>query len=442
MQARLLIAATAGAVLLAAGNRWEPPIQAEALTATLLGTPTQEICLMPPETGYTQTNVRGGGAGSPTAGPTGRATAPWPPTDFMGGDIQPVRTVFDPYPTFDGVAIDPEVGRAFFSDSSLSAVLSYDSTAGNLGTSLTEAKTHIVGPQTGLGFTTGIAVDTERKEIYAVNNDGGGMVMFGYDDSGATKPIRQLETPHQSWGVSVSPSRNEVAVSIQQMHAVVVYTRDAKGLEPPLRTIRGHLTGLADPHGIDIDADRKEIVVANHGNWTELRPYSPYDPLSKDPPSYQAGRFEAPSLRIFAAMAEGNAEPLRTVSGDKTGLNWPMGLEVDVPRNEVVVANYGDDSIRFFRRNANGNVAPARLIKGDKTGLHGPVDVTINAKTNELWVANYAEHTALVFDRDASGNVAPKRIIRNAPAGVPALTFTNASAAAYDTKRDALIVPN
>ena len=53
-----------------------------------------------------------------------------------------------------------------------------------------------------------------------------------------------------------------------------------------------------------------------------------------------------------------------------------------------------------------------------------------------------ASSPALVYDRDATGNVAPKRIIRNGPKGSPALTFTNASAAAFDTKRDALIVPN
>jgi 6-phosphogluconolactonase (cycloisomerase 2 family) len=119
-----------------------------------------------------------------------------------------------------------------------------------------------------------------------------------------------------------------------------------------------------------------------------------------------------------------------------------MSLEVDEGRDEIIVANYGDNSIRYFRRTADGNVEPVRIIKGDRTGLGGPVDVSIDAKRDELWVANYSDHTALVFDRNASGNVAPKRIIRNAPKGTPALTFSNAAAAAYDTKRDALIVPN
>jgi DNA-binding beta-propeller fold protein YncE len=213
-------------------------------------------------------------------------------------------------------------------------------------------------------------------------------------------------------------------------------------MEPPTRVLRGYETGLADPHGLVYDTDRKELIVANHGNWTELRPYSPYDPLSKDPPSYQPGRFEAPSIRVFSDSATGNTAPLRTISGKRTGLNWPMGVEVDVQRDEIVAANFGDDSVRFFRRTASGDVEPVRILKGDRTQIKGPVDVSVDRKRNEIWVANYSDHTALVFDRDASGNTAPKRIVRNAPKGVPALTFTNAAAAAYDSKRDALIVPN
>ena len=66
----------------------------------------------------------------------------------------------------------------------------------------------------------------------------------------------------------------------------------------------------------------------------------------------------------------------------------------------------------------------------------------VTAGDSGIWVANYGDHTAVVFDRTASGNVAPKRIIRNAPKGTPTTGFTNASAAAYDSKRDELLVPN
>src|SRR6185503_1491747 len=76
------------------------------------------------------------------------------------------------------------------------------------------------------------------------------------------------------------------------------------------------------------------------------------------------------------------------------------------------------------------------------TGIEGPVAVGFDRRNNELWVANYGDHSAVVFDADAAGDVAPKRIIRNAPAGTPTTGFTNASAAAYDSKRGEVLVPN
>jgi DNA-binding beta-propeller fold protein YncE len=438
MRTRVLLVFSA-LVVLAASGRWQPPLQSAEISSSLFGV-QNDFCLMPPDrAAYRQT--RGGGAGRELPGDK-RKTGDWPPDGVLGGDIMPLRTVFDQYPTFDAVSIDPAAGRVFFTDSSLSSMLSYSVDAGSDSKEPTEPLTRVLGPDTGIGFIAGSDVDPERKEVYAVNNDGGGVVIFSYDQSGPVKPVRHFETPHQSWGISVSGPRDEIAITAQQLHGVVFYKRDVRDMEPPIRSLRGYATQLADPHGIDYDESRKELVITNHGNWTELRPYSPYDPLSKDPPSYQPGRFEAPAIRIFDANAEGNAKPLRGISGDRTGLNWPMGVEVDEARDEIAVANYGDNSIRFYRRTSAGNVEPVRLIKGDRTGLIGPVDVGIDVTRNEIWVANYSDHSAVVFDRTASGNAAPKRIVRNAPEGTPALTFTNASAAAYDTKRDALIVPN
>ena len=98
--------------------------------------------------------------------------------------------------------------------------------------------------------------------------------------------------------------------------------------------------------------------------------------------------------------------------------------------------------MRIFRRGASGNAQDVRVIRGAATQIVGPISVAIDAKNDELWVANYGDHTAVVFARTASGNVKPKRIIRNAPVNTPTCGFTNASAAAYDSKRDAILVPN
>jgi DNA-binding beta-propeller fold protein YncE len=119
-----------------------------------------------------------------------------------------------------------------------------------------------------------------------------------------------------------------------------------------------------------------------------------------------------------------------------------MGIDVHRERNELAVANYGTSSVLIFGKGATGDAAPMRIIGGPRTGIVGPVAVAYDRKNQEIWVANYADHTAVVFDIDAAGDVAPTRIVRNAPAGAPTTGFTNASAAAYDSKRGEVLVPN
>jgi DNA-binding beta-propeller fold protein YncE len=119
-----------------------------------------------------------------------------------------------------------------------------------------------------------------------------------------------------------------------------------------------------------------------------------------------------------------------------------MGLDVDPERNEIAVANNGDNSVLIFSRTASGDVAPARVIRGSRTGIDRPMGVAIDRKNNELWVANFGNHSAVVFARTANGNVVPKRIIRNAPAGTPTSGFGNPMAVAYDEERAEILVPN
>jgi DNA-binding beta-propeller fold protein YncE len=273
-----------------------------------------------------------------------------------------------------------------------------------------------------------------------VNNDGGGVAIFSYDQHGDVKAVRELEVPHQSWGLSLDLIRDEVAITSQQYQGISIFARSATGIERPLRTIRGEKTQLADPHGVYLDGPGNEVFAASHGNWTEMRSYA--DDVVLLPGEYKPGRFELPSIRVYRATADGNVPPVRTIQGDRTQLGWPMGIDVDRERRELAVANYGTNSILIFAKAASGNVAPTRTIGGPKTGIDGPVGVNFDLENRELWVANYGDHTAVVFDIDASGDVAPKRIIRNAPAGTPTTGFTNASAAAYDSKRREVLVPN
>ncbi len=366
----------------------------------------------------------------------------WPP-GAIGGIMPPLRSVYDPFPTFDGLALDLENDRVIFSDENRHSLLVYTRTAGSSSDEVTEPEQWVFGSKTKMGYIAGVAVDPARREFYTINNDGGDrLVVFAYGDHGNVEPRRILLVPHQSWGVSLASARDEMAITVQQSNAISIFRRAAKGTDKPLRTIRGLGTGLEDPHGVYFDERHNEIVAANHGNWTQIRPYTPYDPLVTDMGEYKPGHFHAASITVHKGDASGDSAPLRTIAGPLTGLNWPMGLDVDTAHDEIAVANYGDNSVRIFRRTDSGDVAPVRTIRGGQTQIGGPVRVAIDPRHDEIWVANYGDHTAVVFSRTANGNVGPKRIVRNAPANTPTCGFTNASAAAYDSKRDQLLVPN
>src|SRR5439155_7593439 len=181
-----------------------------------------------------------------------------------GCDVTPVRVVSDPYPALHSVVGDAERDKVFMSDPNRHALWSYDRLAASKGREAIEAQTGIRGPSTGMMFIAAVTLDRERQEIYTVDNDiGDRMMVFPYDGNGNVKPKRVLEVPHQAWGLSLSPERDEIAVSVEGARQIVIYKRGAEGHEAPLRTIRGVHTGLVDPHGVFFDGQNNEIVAAN-----------------------------------------------------------------------------------------------------------------------------------------------------------------------------------
>lgn len=432
---RLMTLAFAIAVILLGNGRPAEPIAAEVALPLLEATQPGEMCLMPGA--GAEAGTEAGQAAADRLGPLA-VPADWPGKDVLGGDVPATRIVTDPYPTYDGLAVDPDNGVVVMSDENRSGLFIYDVKSGSRSNDITEPKRHIIGPRTKLGFIAGVTLDPRRREAWVTNNDGGGVEIFSYDSHGDAKPVRSLDVPHQSWGLSLDIEHDEIAVTSQQYQAISIFKRTDTGAARPARTIRGEDTRLADPHGVHLRGN--EVLVANHGNWTEMRSYS--DDAVLLPGEYKPGRFERPSIRVYPADAHGNVKPIRTIQGSSTQLAWPMGIDVDHQRGEIAVANYGTNAILFFPKRANGDTAPSRVLGGSRTGIVGPVGIGIDATNNEIWIASYGDHSAVVFDRDASGNVEPKRIIRNAPAGTPTTGFTNASAAAYDSKRGEILVPN
>ncbi len=359
------------------------------------------------------------------------------------GDIAAVRRIADPYPEFSGVAGDVADGRLVFGDGNHRSLMIYNRTGGSQSPETTQPRQRIMGDRTNLGFISSVAIDQKTGDYYAIDNDTEDRIaVFAPSADGNALPLRVLYTPHQAYGLSLDPQHQELAVTVEQLNAVLIYRLNAKGLEAPLRVIHGPSTGMADPHGVFIDPEHNEIVVASIGNFRPGGGFgTPYlkhfGPLLKS-----KGRFLPPSLTFYSTQKAGDQSPLRTIQGPDTGLNWPMAITEDVKDGEIAVANNGDNSILIFNRTESGDAKPIRVIRGPRTGLDLPLGVYIDTRHNELWVANFGNHSATVYPWNAKGDVAPKRIVRNAPAGTPTAGLGNPMAVAYNPAEQEILVAN
>ena len=203
-------------------------------------------------------------------------------SDLIAGDLPPVRMVMDPYPSFNGVAVDSINDLVMMSDTNRKSLLIYGRAAGSATSKQSAAPLQqIMGPDTGIGFVAGVAMDPVHRELFTVNNDvEDRMVAFDYDARGNLKPKRLLYVPHQSWGIALNRKRDEIALSVQTPNMYVVFRRDAQKFDAPVRSVRGPRTGMADPHGIYFDETHNEVFVANHGNFRPgelITSYTAYD---------------------------------------------------------------------------------------------------------------------------------------------------------------------
>jgi DNA-binding beta-propeller fold protein YncE len=386
----------------------------------------------------------------------------------------PLRYLKDPYAAWSSIAVNAENDMVVLTDENLFRIVEYsrkDNTPA--GAPLSVPRRVIGGHNTYTEMLCGSYVDPKTLEIYVTNNDTQDwMPTFSREARGDVKPDRLLATPHQSWGIAADEIRQEIYLTVQGAGAVVVYRKGAEGTEPPLRVLEGPTTQLADPHGIAIDHKNDLVFIANHGHsrvytgptvtrspeaWRRLwqesmaRPNSLHNFVSlyerpsgrgEGPRGQNSGRFEPPSINVYARGASGNAAPLRVIRGPRTQLNWPSHVGVHEGRGEIFVANDGDDSVLVFRITDSGDVAPTRVIKGGRTRIKFPTGVAVDPANNELWVASMGNYTIAVFPIAANGDVEPIRQIRGGPEGRTGLMIGNPGAVGYDSKRQEILVPN
>jgi DNA-binding beta-propeller fold protein YncE len=378
--------------------------------------------------------------------------APPRPSDALREEIakrQPIATLKDTLPGYAGIAVDPVRNEVVMADENLFSIHVFDRMENTPPTAkMSEPKRMIHGENTFLEFTCSVYVDPATGEIYGINNDTlTWMPVFGRDAKGNATPIRKLAAPMTAFGIVADETTQELFITVQDDHAVAVFSKTAKEQDAAIRYIQGPHTQMADPHGVTLDPKTNRLYVTNWGtsndrNWTDPMRVKRNMPSGRNQTIPASGRIAMPSITVYPKDATGDTAPLQVIQGPRTQLSWPTALAVHSERGELFVANDSGDSVIVFPLDANGDVAPIRVIKGPKTLVKNPTGVAVDEKNNELWVANFGTHAATVFPIDANGNATPKRVIRSGPVGAPAPMIGNPHTVAYDSKRDEVLIAN
>lgn len=362
---------------------------------------------------------------------------------------KPARVLRDPSAAFAGIAVDSVHNEVVLTDENTFGVTTYDRLTNTPPRArMSEPKRTIRGLRTSIEFNCGIYVDPANGDIYTPNNDAfDNLVIFHRDANGDVPPARKLKAPHSTFGIAVDEQAEEMFVTVQDDHAVVVWKKSAKDDDLPVRVLQGSRTQLADPHGIALDPKTGVIFVTNWGT-TNTRP--PFGSPSRGRPAEWpvgvtevlrgSGKILPPSVTIYPKDANGDTPPLRVIQGPKAQLNWPTAVTVDSEHGELFVANDTADSITVYSVNAAGDAMPIRVLKGPHSLIKNPTGIFYDVKNEELWVSNFGNHTAAVFKRTAAGDAPPLRLIRSAPLDAPTPMMGNPYTVAYDTKRDEILV--
>ena len=131
-----------------------------------------------------------------------------------------------------------------------------------------------------------------------------------------------------------------------------------------------------------------------------------------------------PQIAVFARLADGNAQTVRRIEGQKTLLGRTQHtISHDHITDELVLPQPWAGAVLVFPGDANGEVAPIRIIRGSNTGLALSDQMAVDPINGEYYVpVGQGRDMVHVFDRLAEGNAMPIRVIRGL-GGTPSIDY-------------------
>jgi sugar lactone lactonase YvrE len=224
----------------------------------------------------------------------------------------------------------------------------------------------ITGTNTGLGYVTGIALDSSRN-IYTTNSFGNAQVILSYPagSNGNIAPsatITGAETGlSQDNGIALDADGNLYVSNGTGgpigKGSVTIYAAGSSGDAAPTNTVTSIFNGLLDSYGIAVDSTG-EIYVTNGA---------------------------ANSVEIFAPDSLAIGTPTAIIAGANTGLDFPISVALDSNDN-IYVLNF-NATIAIYPPNSSGDVSPKKIITFDTKGNLIPTGIAVGPE-GTLYVAN------------------------------------------------------
>jgi hypothetical protein len=207
--------------------------------------------------------------------------------------------------------------------------------------------------------------------------------------------------------------------------AILAFRGSATGEERPIRVIQGPHTELQVPDTLEIDSVHNEIFVPDwsgvihvyplnaNGDVAPLRTLKARGPIAVDPihnvlvtatPVTINGKRQQ-ALMIYNRTDEGDAKPIRVISGDRTGmLGGSRQFSIYPEGGWIVLTQSGgaegdepyppDPFIGVWSINDNGNIPPRWKITN---AVKKPRSITFDPLHKELIVGDMTLNSILTF---------------------------------------------
>lgn len=342
----------------------------------------------------------------------------------------------------------------------------------------------ISGSETQLDWPFGIAVDHKNEQVAVSNFGTNAILVFSTDAHSDAAPARILSGEHSRIafprGIAFDAERDEWLLADYGTDSFSTWQTSASGDVPPNRYIRDEVDGLTRPRGLYADVDRSELYIAAYGSdaiyvyeltndavagehkrvivgdATSLA--GPEGVVVDDEGLVYVANIISNAVTVYAPGASGDAEPIRIIKGDNTGLHWPYGIALDKQRSRVMVSNLKGSSVMGWPIDANGDVesvitivnedfmdapqfmhyepsldqlfiadargaaiavfsfdddgTPAfeRGIKGSASQLNSPEGIYVDAEGGRIYVSDFRAGAVYAFDLHASGNTPPEAV--------------------------------